>query len=116
MYVAVKGGETAIENAHKLLAEKRRGDTTVPELTVDQIREQMPLAVSRVMTEGSLYDTYLAALAIKQACGDLVEAIFLIRAYRNTLPRLALSWVHRAITHPFVAVDALVLSESPEFC
>lgn len=89
MYVAVKGGETAIENAHKLLAEKRRGDTTVPELTVDQIREQMPLAVSRVMTEGSLYDTYLAALAIKQACGDLVEAIFLIRAYRNTLPRLA---------------------------
>ena len=36
MYVAVKGGEVAIENAHKLLAEKRRGDTAVPELTVDQ--------------------------------------------------------------------------------
>ena len=89
MYVAVKGGEVAIENAHKLLAEKRRGDTAVPELTVDQIREQMPLAVDRVMTEGSLYDSDLAALAIKQACGDLVEAIFLIRAYRNTLSRLA---------------------------
>ena len=31
----------------------------------------------------------LAALAIKQAGGDLVEAIFLLRAYRTTLPRLA---------------------------
>src|SRR5262249_41579854 len=29
----------------------------------------------------------LAALAIKQAAGDLVEAIFLLRAYRTTLPR-----------------------------
>ena len=89
MYVAVKGGERAIDNAHTLLAEERRGDPGVPELTVAQIREQMPLAVDRVMTEGSLYDKDLAALAIKQACGDLMEAIFLIRAYRTTLPRLA---------------------------
>jgi alpha-D-ribose 1-methylphosphonate 5-triphosphate synthase subunit PhnI len=29
----------------------------------------------------------LAALAIKQSSGDLVEAIFLLRAYRTTLPR-----------------------------
>jgi alpha-D-ribose 1-methylphosphonate 5-triphosphate synthase subunit PhnI len=59
----------------------------VPELSLDQIREQMSLAVDRVMTEGSLYDPELAALAIKQARGDLVEAIFLLRAYRTTLPR-----------------------------
>ena len=39
------------------------------------------------MTEGSVYDRELAALAIKQARGDLVEAIFLLRAYRTTLPR-----------------------------
>jgi alpha-D-ribose 1-methylphosphonate 5-triphosphate synthase subunit PhnI len=39
------------------------------------------------MAEGSLYDRELAALAIKQARGDLVEAIFLLRAYRTTLPR-----------------------------
>ena len=26
MYVAVKGGERAIENSHKLVAEERRGD------------------------------------------------------------------------------------------
>lgn len=88
MYVAVKGGETAILNSYQLLARQRRGDTQHPELTVSQIREQMKLAVDRVMTEGSVYDPELAALAIKQAAGDLVEAIFLLRAYRATLPRL----------------------------
>jgi alpha-D-ribose 1-methylphosphonate 5-triphosphate synthase subunit PhnI len=88
MYVAVKGGERAIDNAHAWLAEERRGDVTVAELTVPQIREQLALAVNRVMTEGSLYDPDLAALAIKQSRGDLIEAIFLIRAYRTTLPRI----------------------------
>ena len=87
MYVAVKGGERAIENAHRLLASVRRGDPSVPELGVDQISEQLTLAVDRVMSEGSLYDRELAALAIKQARGDLFEAIFLVRAYRTTLPR-----------------------------
>lgn len=87
MYVAVKGGERAIDNAHAWLAEERRGDIAVAELTVAQIREQMALAVNRVMAEGSLYDPDLAALAIKQSRGDLIEAIFLIRAYRTTLPR-----------------------------
>jgi alpha-D-ribose 1-methylphosphonate 5-triphosphate synthase subunit PhnI len=91
MYVAVKGGERAIDNAHQWLAEERRGDPAVPELTIPQIREQMRLAVNRVMAEGSLYDPDLAALAIKQARGDLIEAVFLIRAYRTTLPRLAAS-------------------------
>ena len=91
MYVAVKGGERAIENAHAWLAEERRGDLSVSELTVPQIREQLSLAVNRVMAEGSLYDPDLAALAIKQARGDLIEAIFLIRAYRTTLPRFGYS-------------------------
>jgi alpha-D-ribose 1-methylphosphonate 5-triphosphate synthase subunit PhnI len=87
MYVAVKGGEQAIENAHRLLAHERRGDRSVPELSLQQISEQLALAVDRVMTEGSLYDRELAALAIKQARGDLIEAIFLLRAFRATLPR-----------------------------
>ncbi len=91
MYVAVKGGERAIENAHAWLAEERRGDADVAELSVAQIREQLSLAVNRVMAEGSLYDPDLAALAIKQARGDLIEAIFLIRAYRTTLPRFGAS-------------------------
>ena len=87
MYVAVKGGERAIENAHRLLAHKRRGDQDVPEVTLAQISEQLALAVDRVMSEGSLYDRELASLAIKQARGDLIEAIFLARAFRATLPR-----------------------------
>jgi hypothetical protein len=87
MYVAVKGGEAAIANAHRLLAARRRGDANVPALTLEQIAGQLSLAVDRVMAEGSLYDPELAALAIKQARGDLIEAVFLLRAYRTTLPR-----------------------------
>lgn len=87
MYVAVKGGERAIDNAHAWLAEERRGDAAVDELSLTQISEQLTLSVHRVMAEGSLFDPELAALAIKQARGDLIEAIFLMRAYRTTLPR-----------------------------
>ncbi len=91
MYVAVKGGEAAIENAHRQMADARRGSRDVPEVGVDQIGEQLSLAVDRVMTEGSLYDPGLAALALKQARGDLVEAVFLVRAARTTLPRFGAS-------------------------
>jgi alpha-D-ribose 1-methylphosphonate 5-triphosphate synthase subunit PhnI len=90
-YVAVKGGEKAISNAHRWLAEERRGDPAVADLEVAQVREQLSLAVDRVMGEGSCYDRDLAALAVKQARGDLPEAVFLIRAYRTTLPRFGAS-------------------------
>lgn len=76
MYVAVKGGETAIANTHRLLADKRRGDRDLPAMTVAQIVSQLSLAVDRVMAEASLNDQSLAALAIKQARGDMIEAIF----------------------------------------
>jgi alpha-D-ribose 1-methylphosphonate 5-triphosphate synthase subunit PhnI len=91
MYVAVKGGAAAIEASWQLLAQERRGDPAVPELTVAQVSEQLRLAVDRVMTEGSLYDPELAALALKQAQGDAIEAVFLLRAYRTTLARLGAS-------------------------
>jgi alpha-D-ribose 1-methylphosphonate 5-triphosphate synthase subunit PhnI len=91
MYVTVKGGEAAIESSWRLLTQQRRGDTGLPELSVAQIQSQLSLAVDRVMTEGSLYDHELAALAIKQSSGDLIEAIFLLRAYRTTLPRFGYS-------------------------
>src|ERR1700751_1223345 len=87
MYVAVKSGERASEKDHPLLAHERRGDPCVPEAPLPQISEQLSLAVYRVMSEGSLYDRELAALAIKQARGDMIEAIFLVRAFRATLPR-----------------------------
>ena len=41
MYVAVKGGESAIRNSQQLLAEERRGDRNVEELTLDQIQNQI---------------------------------------------------------------------------
>jgi alpha-D-ribose 1-methylphosphonate 5-triphosphate synthase subunit PhnI len=91
MYVAVKGGEAAILATHDLVAAERRGDPAVPALSANQIREQMGLAVARVMNEGSLYDADLSALALKQAQGDSTEAAFLVRAFRTTLPRLAAS-------------------------
>jgi alpha-D-ribose 1-methylphosphonate 5-triphosphate synthase subunit PhnI len=90
-YVSVKGGERAISNAHQWLDEARRGDEAIDEIGADQIREQLSLAVDRVMMEGSCYDRDLAALAIKQARGDVTEAIFLVRAYRTTLQRFGAS-------------------------
>jgi alpha-D-ribose 1-methylphosphonate 5-triphosphate synthase subunit PhnI len=90
-YVAVKGGERAIDAAHTWLAEARRGDQAVPELTLAQISGQLGRLVDRVMSEGACYDPRLAALAVKQAQGDPVEAAFLLRAYRTTLPRFGYS-------------------------
>src|SRR5918993_4367236 len=69
------------------MADRRRGDRNVPALSVEQIVNQLSLGVDRVMAEGSLYDPDLAAMAVRQARGDLIEAIFLLRAYRTTLPR-----------------------------
>jgi alpha-D-ribose 1-methylphosphonate 5-triphosphate synthase subunit PhnI len=91
VYVAVKGGERALDASLEMLAAERRGDPAVPELSLQQIDGQLSLAVDRVMTEGSLYDRRLAALAIKQALGDMIEAIFLLRAYRTTLPRFGVT-------------------------
>ena len=91
MYVAVKGGEAAIANAHSLLSDRRRGDRSLPAITVEQVAAQLSLAVDRIMAEASLYDIDLAALAMRQARGDMIEAIFLLRAYRTTLPRFGYS-------------------------
>lgn len=91
MYIAVKGGEAAIAASRELLASARRGELDLPRLEVAQVREQMGLLVGRVMAEASLYDPELAALALVQAQGDPIEAAFLLRAYRTTLPRLAFS-------------------------
>ena len=88
VYVAVKGGAAAIDAAHGWTAEERRGALDTPALSLDQITQQLSRAIDRVMAEGALYDRDLAARAIRQAQGDLIEAAFLLRAYRTTLPRL----------------------------
>lgn len=85
-YVAVKGGAQAIKEAERLVNYYRCKGGSAP-LEVKQILDQMRLAVDRVMSEGSLYAPELAALALKQAEGDTMEAAFLLRALRSTLSR-----------------------------
>jgi alpha-D-ribose 1-methylphosphonate 5-triphosphate synthase subunit PhnI len=85
-YFAVKGGAEAIQNSLELMDFYRiKNATTV--LEIDQIVSQLRVAVGKVMSEGSLYSEEYAAIAIKQAEGDLLEAAFIIRAFRTTLER-----------------------------
>jgi len=91
MYVAVKGGEKAVANSRNLVAETRRGPKTIPPIQSVQIEHQMGLGVDRVIAQGSLYDKKAAATALKQAQGDTVESIFLVRAFRTTLKRFGTS-------------------------
>ncbi|MBX9976216.1 carbon-phosphorus lyase complex subunit PhnI [Cytobacillus firmus] len=84
-YVAVKGGTQAIEESIKRLKYERLHKGQV--LGTGQIEGGMRGLIDQVMSESSLYDEKLAALAIKQAEGNPEEAVFLLRAYRSTLPR-----------------------------
>lgn len=86
-YVAVKGGMAAIEAAEELVQD-RGTSPDAPVLTVRQILAQQRAIVDQAMGEGSLYAPELAALAVKQAEGDTMEAAFLLRAFRSTLPRI----------------------------
>ncbi|HCQ5896123.1 TPA: carbon-phosphorus lyase complex subunit PhnI [Clostridioides difficile] len=89
-YVAVKGGEEAILQAKNILEFYRVKGDSLP-IDVKQIEEQMSYAVDKVMSEGSLYNKELSALAIKQAQGDILEASFYVRALRSTMPRITYS-------------------------
>ena len=88
-YTAVRASLHAIEVAEQLASPAHRA-TTAP-ITTEQVDEQLALAIDKVMAEGGVVDRELAALAIRQAEGDLIEASFLLRAYRSTLPRLGYS-------------------------
>jgi alpha-D-ribose 1-methylphosphonate 5-triphosphate synthase subunit PhnI len=88
-YTAVRGGLQAIENAAALV-DSMPVNSESP-ARIEQIEKHLQLAVCRVMSEGGLVDSELAALAIKQSEGDVIEAAFLLRAYRSTLPRLGYS-------------------------
>jgi alpha-D-ribose 1-methylphosphonate 5-triphosphate synthase subunit PhnI len=89
-YVAVKGGREAISNAAVYLRHlQTRGDSEL--VAVHQIRDQLYLAVDRVMGEGALYAPELAALSLKQSAGDTLEAAFMVRAYRTTQARMGYS-------------------------
>jgi alpha-D-ribose 1-methylphosphonate 5-triphosphate synthase subunit PhnI len=89
-YVAVSGGTEAINRAEDLVTYFRVKGGSLP-LEVQQIRNQQRLAVDKVMGEGSLYAPTIAALALKQAEGDSLEASFILRAYRATQARRYIS-------------------------
>jgi alpha-D-ribose 1-methylphosphonate 5-triphosphate synthase subunit PhnI len=91
-YVAAKGGTEAIEQAEQLVQYYRLRGGSTP-IKVRQIQDQFRLAVDKVMGEGSLYSPFHAALALKQAEGDTIEAVLLIRAFRSTCPRTRVSLV-----------------------
>ena len=89
-YVAARGGLDAISAAEELVRRKRaEGDS--PWLELEQLTDRLRLAVDRVMGEGGLWAPELAARALRQAEGDLIEASQLVRSHRSTLPRLAVS-------------------------
>jgi len=85
-YVAVKAGEEVIERAEELF-EKQRLDGDDETLSLEQLEGQLGRLTAQTMSEGGLSAPRLAALAVKQAQGDTVEAAFLLRAYRSTLER-----------------------------
>lgn len=84
-YVAVSGGEEAIEESIKLLQFYRSG--TEKDIELEAIEKKLSLLIDKVMSEAGLYSPTYAALALKQCEGSTEEAVFLLRAYRSTLKR-----------------------------
>ena len=85
-YVAVRGGTEAIQASIDRLRFLRLQSGRV--LEADDIQAGMSSLIEQVMSEASIYAPDLAALAIKQASGSPEEAVFILRAYRSTVPRL----------------------------
>lgn len=84
-YVSVKGGTIAInESINRLKYERIKGKTI---LDVNEITNGMRGLIDQIMSESSVYSEELAALSIKQSEGNIEECVFLLRAYRSTLPR-----------------------------
>lgn len=85
-YVAVKGGEDAIQNSLSFY-----DDLIKEDIKVEDIEESLRFAVDKVMSEGSLYSKKLAAIAIKRSGGDLLNAAFFLRAHRSSCTRVGIA-------------------------
>lgn len=77
-YVAVSGGEDAIEASIRLLDYYRSG--TGKDLEIDALVHKFGLLIDKVMSESGLYAKEYAALALKQCEGSPEEAVFLLRS------------------------------------
>jgi alpha-D-ribose 1-methylphosphonate 5-triphosphate synthase subunit PhnI len=94
-YAAARGGLSAITNAEQLVANLRDNDPS-KHLDTEQFTGRLRLLVDRVMGEAGLWAPDLAAMALRQAEGDVIEAVHLLRAYKSTLPRIAVAKVLNA--------------------
>jgi len=104
-YIAVKGGQPAIEaSIERLKFERLRSGRSVE---VAAIEAGMRSLVEQVMSEGSLYAESVAALALKQAEGSPEEAVFILRAFRSTLQR---SYYSRTIEPESMRVERRISS------
>ncbi len=121
-YVAVKGGSEAIEASLQRLKRQRLEEGVL--LDAAAVRGGMKVLIDQVMAEASLYDETTASVAIKQAEGSPEEAVFLLRAFRSTLPRLHYSretltegmWVERRISASFKDIPGgQILGTSPDY-
>lgn len=121
-YVAVKGGTEAIEASLQRLRNQRIEDGIL--LDIAAVRSGMKVLIDQIMAEASLYDETMAALAVKQAEGSPEEAVFLLRAFRSTMPRLHYSretatdgmWVERRISSSFKDIPGgQILGTSPDY-
>jgi len=88
-YIAVRGGTEAIEASIERLRYERLRKGAGP--TRGSVEAGMRALVDQVMSESSLYCEEVAAAAVRQAEGGPEEAVFLMRAFRSTLPRLRYS-------------------------
>jgi len=106
-YVAVKGGTKAIEESINRLKFERLKKGEISD--VKNIMASMRGLIDQVMSEASLYSEELAAVAIKQSEGNMEEIVFLLRAYKSTLPRKHYTrtveskdmWVERRVSASF---------------
>ncbi|TYB32424.1 MAG: carbon-phosphorus lyase complex subunit PhnI [Flexistipes sinusarabici] len=87
-YVAVKGGEKAIENSLVFYSKIIKSHD---KLSDEAIINSLRFAVDRVLSEGSLFTKKLSAKAIKKSGGDLLNAAFYIRAHRSTCQRVGIA-------------------------
>jgi len=87
-YVAIKGGQNAINNSLMFYEELINENQNLEPL---QIENSLRYAVDKVMSEGSLYSKKLASMAVLKSGGDLFNASFLLRAHRSSCERVGVA-------------------------
>ncbi len=87
-YVAIKGGEEAINNSLAFYEDRITEKQNINEVDIEN---SLTFAVDKVISEGSLYSKKLSSIAIKKAGGDLLNASFFLRAHRSSCARAGIA-------------------------